>query len=390
MIASHTALATAFLAAREVEVWLHEIDYRWGRGSSPAAVAARRLWSTVDRVMVHTEVERRDFVDAFGVRPDRVAIGAHGAHFVRRTRHDRASARASLGLPPDAVCFLSIGFVAPHKGFDRAVAAFVAGGLAEHGCRLYVVGSVRLDDPTLAGYVADLEAAVERAEGVELVEGYVSDELFDRWLVAADVVVLPYRNIWSSGVLERAALYDRPVVATDVGGLAQQAASRSVSVTLVPVGSGADTGVVPGLAAAMRELAGVRADRVPVAAEPWPVAEGRTGVQAAVAERAARRRGSGARSGSPSGSPPWSPSGAPVGSAAGGARVARLGEAGGSSAPVRRLAPLALPPASSTRLSAHLVKSTVRRLTGWQLEPVVHQVNALRDAVIAALDQRRG
>src|SRR5439155_159192 len=54
-------------------------------------------------------------------------------------------------------------------------------------------------------------------------ERYVSDEEFDRWIVAADVVVLPYRHIWSSGVMERAALYDRPVIATRVGGLEAQA-----------------------------------------------------------------------------------------------------------------------------------------------------------------------
>jgi hypothetical protein len=149
-------------------------------------------------------------------------------------------------------------------------------------------------------------------------------------------------------------------------------------VTLVGVGSGADTGVVPGLAAALRDVAGLRSVRVAVAAEPWPVAEGRAGVQAAVAERAARRRGGAASAARPSGTDsaevrPTVTTGLPV-----------------SSAPVRRLAPLALPPASSARLSAHLVKRTVRRLTGWQLEPVVHQVNALRDAVIAALEQRRG
>src|SRR3546814_3813969 len=59
--------------------------------------------------------------------------------------------------------------------------------------------------------------------------GYVSDEEFDRWLVAADCLVLPYREIWSSSVIERAGIYGVPVIATDVGGLAAQGIGRASS-----------------------------------------------------------------------------------------------------------------------------------------------------------------
>jgi hypothetical protein len=47
-----------------------------------------------------------------------------------------------------------------------------------------------------------------------------------------------------------------------------------------------------------------------------------------------------------------------------------------------------LPPARSTRVSADMAKRLVRRLTQWEIEPIVHQVNALREAVIASLEQR--
>jgi hypothetical protein len=36
------------------------------------------------------------------------------------------------------------------------------------------------------------------------------------------------------------------------------------------------------------------------------------------------------------------------------------------------------------------VKTLVRRLTGWQVEPVVGHLNALREATIAALERREG
>jgi hypothetical protein len=241
-----------------------------------------------------------------------------------------------------------------------------------------VVGSVRLDAPELVAYVAELEASVERTPGVHLREGYVSDEMFDRWLVASDVVVLPYQHIWSSGVLERAGLFGRKVVATDVGGLSHQAAARSAEVTLVPNGPQ----VVTSLAAAMCSAAGLAARERAGGDEPWPVEEGRAGLQNAVAHRAAQRRGTPTRTRFDD--RVLAPGGQPAPTA--GSAVGVSGPTG--SAPVRRLPPLMLPPARSTRVSADMAKRLVRRLTQWEIEPIVHQVNALREAVIASLEQR--
>ena len=44
--------------------------------------------------------------------------------------------------------------------------------------------------------------------------------------------MLPYRAGWSSNVMERGLLYDRPVVMSRVGGMAEQAVNRP-GVTLV-------------------------------------------------------------------------------------------------------------------------------------------------------------
>ena len=166
----------------------------------------------VARITVHTESERDQLARAYDVPRDRIEVVEHGAHFEPRTTATHAEARAQLQLPDDAFVFLSIGFIQPHKGFDRAVRAF--GDLAARGCRLEIVGSVRTDDHDYQVYLDDLRALVEATPGVTLHEGYVSDEQFDTWIVAADTLVLPYRLIWSSGVVERRAGYQRPIVAT--------------------------------------------------------------------------------------------------------------------------------------------------------------------------------
>jgi glycosyltransferase involved in cell wall biosynthesis len=364
----HAAVSAALLAmakaCRNLEIVVHEIDYRLGQRKGLDSFAAKAFWRQVSTVVLHTEAERDDFVASFGVKPSRVRVVAHGASFVKRTRADRATARRTLGLDPEAFVFLAIGFIQPHKGFDRAVRAF--SGLAEHGCELHVVGSIRVDDPSFASYLGELEGLVETTQGAFLHTGYVSDELFDRWLVAADVVVLPYRNIWSSGVLERAMLYERRVLLTSVGALAHQAGDRPL-VTLV--NGDAE------LMAAMRALVG-QSDDALAAASPWVLADGpdeqlRQRVQDELVARAQIRRGGRAAVSER------------------GALVDRTGAAAASrrSAALRRLPPLAPPAAVSGRRGASTFKRMVRRATAWEVDPVIHQVNALRDAVVQAIEE---
>jgi len=219
------------------------------------------------------------------------------------------------------------------------------------------VGSVRIDEPEHVAYIAELQELVTSTPGAHLHNQYVSDELFDRWLVASDIVVLPYRNIWSSGVLERALLYERRVIATAVGGLRHQASTRP-GVTLVDS---------DGLAGAMwraREPGSAPAQ----VAEAWPDADGerlRERVQEQVVARARKRRGAPAQAGASGASAP-------------------PGRAG---LPLRRLPPLAAPAPVSARPGVSLLKRFVRRATAWQIDPLVAQVNALREVTIQALER---
>ncbi|MGY1619678.1 glycosyltransferase family 4 protein [Geodermatophilus sp. SYSU D00691] len=351
------ALTVAFRRSKRVEVVVHEWEGEVATGPGVRARACRTLFRSADELYFHSETERTRFLEAVPVDPARAHLADHGASFIRRSEVGREEARASLGIPVDETVFLCIGFIQEHKGFDRAVRAFA--GLGAHGCRLDIVGSTRLDEQSFIAHLNELERLCAETQGAYLHEGYVSDELFDRWIVASDVVVLPYREIWSSGVLERAALYDRPVIATRVGGLAEQAADRSV--TFVEDDAG--------LAVALRQAAGVS-----VLEEPFEIGEGDlwANVQATVRDRAARARGGELPPTTDHGFRPRPVEGEPA--------------AGRSAAAVRRMPPYSRPPATSLRPGVSQLKRTIRRLIGWEIEPVVHHVHMLQQAVSASLD----
>ncbi len=339
------ALATVFAAVRGLELLVHEADYQRGRGDGLAARAHRAMWQSARSIAVHTSCERRDLMEAFGVNPARVRVATHGAHFARRTGMDREGARRSLGLDIGETLFLSIGFIQPHKGFDRAIRAF--DGLGERGCRLAVVGAVRVEDPEVLDHLEELRGLAAVVRGVDLRPGFVSDEMFDRWIVAADVIVLPYRLIWSSSVVERALLYERPIIATRVGGLGQQLAAHPLAVL---VGDDAE------LRRAMRRAV----DGVEEPAPSWPVGDDLTSetIMTEVRLRAAARRPS---------------SGRP--------------KAIAGSAPLRRLPPLARPSPASRKPGWTLLKRVVSKLTYWEVKDLIAHVNALHEALIEVAER---
>lgn len=355
-IATWLALV-ALTRVAKVELRLHEIDFGAFTGNPIERSLAGRVLRQADELSVHTAQEQRDLTEEFQLPPGHVRLVEHGRAFRPHTALDRAGARAELGLPADAHLFLSIGFLQAHKGFDRAVVAFGRAGLG--GAEYHIVGSTRVERPEYVAYAAELARLAEATPGVVLHHHYVSDAEFDRWITAADTVVLPYREIWSSSVIERCRLLGTPAIVTRVGGLADQAPEGTRVVD-------DDDELVVALQEAAPGAAGPRAERVaPAPAEEgWGVELGaldRDAVQERVRTRAARLAAEdGAR--------------APVGE---------------RSAALRALGTVALPPPTSARPGVAPVKRLVGRLVGWQTGSLAEQVAAHQHAVtetIAALE----
>ena len=229
-ILSNLVMFWVFWRTPNLTVVCHEIEYpppTWPRWR-PETILQRWAWSKGRDLVFHTERELRALSDRLGARPRSATVRPHGGHFTAAVTESRDEARMRLKLPAGAVLFLCIGFIQRHKGFDRAVRALRR--IPAPDARLVVVGSLRSEEFEHRGYLNELTSLAGRDERVTLLERMVSDEDFDRWICASDVVVLPYREIWSSGVFERAKLLDRPVIATDVGGLIDQARPEDVVV----------------------------------------------------------------------------------------------------------------------------------------------------------------
>ena len=129
----------------------------------------------------------------------------------------RGEARRALGLPPEAPILLFFGFVRAYKGLSVLLDAMpiLRGSLPD--ARLVVAGEF-YDD--LAPYEAQV-ARLGLAEAVRIEDGYAPAERVRLLFSAADLVVQPYVSATQSGVAQVAFGLGRPVLTTDVGGLAE-------------------------------------------------------------------------------------------------------------------------------------------------------------------------
>lgn len=219
-----------FLRCRKVEVVAHEVPNVTGR--------QRRWygwkWKLAPSLVLHTQAERERLEKHYGIRPGsrRVQLREHHAVFQKFSAHTQASARQQLGLDRNRLVFLCIGFIQRHKGFHRAIQAFVQARLRD--AQLYIVGSLRPDDPPglrFNKYLAELHALASQYRNVHVLESFVSKEDFDTWITAADWTIFPYLATSSSGVLARTRLLQRPAIISAVGGLPNQAAEPDLLFT---------------------------------------------------------------------------------------------------------------------------------------------------------------
>ncbi len=139
-------------------------------------------------------------------------------------RVTRDSARAALGIAPEAEVALFFGYVRHYKGLDVLLDAWPR-VRARRPVELVVAGEF-YEDP--APYRARV-AAAGGPPAVRLLDRYLPDAEVETVFKAADVVVLPYRSATQSGVTHVAYAMGLPVILTDVGGLAE---------TVSPSGSG--------------------------------------------------------------------------------------------------------------------------------------------------------
>lgn len=129
---------------------------------------------------------------------------------------DKKEARGKLGLAEDENVLLFFGYVRKYKGLHVLLDAMKV-ALDKMKIRLLVVGEFYDNE---SGYREQIER-LGIGESVKVVSDYVPNDEVAVYFSAADAVVLPYIETTQSGIAQIAYNFNKPVITTDVGGLAE-------------------------------------------------------------------------------------------------------------------------------------------------------------------------
>jgi glycosyltransferase involved in cell wall biosynthesis len=195
------------------------------REPKPSQLAGqKRLYERMDAIVVHSEHGAGRLRDELGLDPAKVHVIPHGV--LDNLAHVQPASLFAKTKP----VVLFFGLIRPYKGLDVLLEAWRH---ARPDAELWVVGMPRMDASFIHG--PNVRTALRFVSGPELAGAFE----------AADLVVLPYREIDQSGVLFTALAFGKPLLLTSVGGFPEIDGAE-----LVPPGD------VPALAAKLTALLG--------------------------------------------------------------------------------------------------------------------------------------
>lgn len=129
----------------------------------------------------------------------------------------REEAVGHLSLDEATRYILFFGLIRDYKGLDLLMEAFAASGLAKQNVRLLVAGEFYSGEER---YMA-LEQSLGLQGAIVWDKRFIPNDEVKHYFAAADIVAQPYRTATQSGVTQIAYHFERPMLVTNVGGLAE-------------------------------------------------------------------------------------------------------------------------------------------------------------------------
>lgn len=210
------------LQGKRIALTVHNVNAgrRDSNDSLLNRLTLRVQYRLADHIFVHTEAMKRELREDFAVHEGGITVIPLGINnSVPDTDVTPGPAKRRLGIGDGERAILFFGRIGPYKGLEFLVAAFQQIAARNPGYRLIIAGR------PIRGYekyLDEIQRAIGRGgirERVIQRIGYIPDEETELYFKAADVLVLPYTEVFQSGVLVLGYSFGLPVIAADVGSL---------------------------------------------------------------------------------------------------------------------------------------------------------------------------
>jgi glycosyltransferase involved in cell wall biosynthesis len=211
------------LTGKKVVLTAHNVNAgrRDKKDSWVNRITLRCQYKLADHIFVHTKKMKDELVGEFDVEANNVTVIPYGINnAVPFSELTREEARRKLGLRNGEKVILYFGAIKQYKGLELLVAAFQqVAALGDY--RLIIAGERKKGHEE---YWRSIQQTIERDPNREKVLQrieFIPDAETEIYFKAADVAVLPYTEIFQSGILFLAYAHGLPVIATDVGSFSE-------------------------------------------------------------------------------------------------------------------------------------------------------------------------
>lgn len=178
----------------------------------------KKLYGLADSIILQAPGNMKRFAELFPESNDKTHMIPHGHMLDYIEQVDQKESREKLGIHSGKLVFLFFGQIKKVKGVDILLKALLK--LKERYPDMYVV---------IAGSVwkADFSECQEIIDNNELNDclktdiRYIPDEEVKYFYSASDVCVLPYTDVYQSGVIQLAYGYKKAVISSDLPAFTQ-------------------------------------------------------------------------------------------------------------------------------------------------------------------------
>jgi glycosyltransferase involved in cell wall biosynthesis len=172
----------------------------------------RWFYEKSDAIIFHSGHDIQRAKDLLGTNTDKIhTIIPHG-NFNESYENtiSKEKARNNLNIPDNSRALLCFGFIRKNRGYEYLLEA------VKDMENTIVVIAGKLEDKEV---YRNLLAYEKRLPQLRLFVKWIPDEEIQYYFNASDIVVLPYTDITTSGVIPLAYAFSRPVITTNIGGL---------------------------------------------------------------------------------------------------------------------------------------------------------------------------
>ena len=187
----------------------------------------RYFVKTVDGFIAMSEKVKND-IKTFSHKP--VSISPHPIFNHFGNSITKKDARTNLGLPQEGKIILFFGYIRKYKGLDLLIQAMADDTIKKLGIQLMIVGEFYEDASAYHHLVDSLGLQAQ----ITFYSNYIPDGEVKNYVCSADFIIQPYKNATQSGVTPLAYHFEKPMLVTNVGGLADTVPHLKTGIVVAP------------------------------------------------------------------------------------------------------------------------------------------------------------